>query len=68
MTGIDRLAADLHRDLDCFVELAAGFDDGPDSEEPLYRALLDHLSGRLDAHGSPTDFETRETWLAMDVR
>ena len=68
VTGIDRLAADLHRDIDGFVELAGGFDDGRDSEESLYRALLDHLSGRLDAHGSPTDLETRETWLAMDVR
>ena len=68
VTGTDRLAADLHRDIDRFVELAGGFDDGRDSEESLYRALLDRLSGRLDAHGSPTDLETRETWLAMDVR
>ena len=68
MTGIARLADDLHRDLDRFVAIAAAQAAGPDAEGRTYGALRDHLIGRLAAHGTRVDAETRDTWLEMDVR
>ena len=68
VTGIARLAEDLHRDLDRFVAIAEAQAAGPDAEQRTYRALLDHLIERLAAHGTRIDAETRDTWLEMDVR
>jgi glyoxylase-like metal-dependent hydrolase (beta-lactamase superfamily II) len=68
VTGIARLADDLHRDLDRFVAIAAAQAAGPDAETRTYGALRDHLIGRLAAHGTRVDAETRDTWLEMDVR
>jgi glyoxylase-like metal-dependent hydrolase (beta-lactamase superfamily II) len=68
VTGIERLADDLHRDLDRFVEIAETYIQGPDAEEQMRRAMHDHLVERLAAHGTRIDSEARETWLAMDVR
>lgn len=68
VTGIERLADDLHRDLDRFVEIAGTYAGGPDAEEPMRRAMHDHLVERLAAHGTRIAPGARETWLAMDLR
>lgn len=65
---IDRLAADLHTDIERFVEIAETWEHEPQPEEMIRRALHDYLAGRLAAHGTHLDPATRETWLAMDVR
>lgn len=67
VTEIERLAADLHRDVDRFVEIARECSEQPDAEEHIRHALHDYLSDRLIAHGARIDPATRETWLAMDV-
>jgi glyoxylase-like metal-dependent hydrolase (beta-lactamase superfamily II) len=68
VTEIERLAGDLHRDLDRFVAIAATSGEGTDAEERMYRAMMEHLTGRLAAHGARVDRETAESWLAMDAR
>lgn len=64
---VQRLARDLHREVDRFVELAEPHFDEPDAEERIRHALHDHLAKRLDAHGTRIEAKQRETWLAMDL-
>jgi glyoxylase-like metal-dependent hydrolase (beta-lactamase superfamily II) len=68
VTEVERLAGDLHRDLDRFVAIAEASGDGTDAREPMYRAMMEHLTGRLAAHIAGIDRETAELWLAMDAR
>jgi glyoxylase-like metal-dependent hydrolase (beta-lactamase superfamily II) len=68
VTGVDRLAADLHGDLEAFVTIAAGTAGDPEAEERTYRGVSDHIAGRLLAHGTRFDRDTLESWLAMDAR
>lgn len=67
VTEIERLAGDLHRDVDRFVEITHEWAGEPDAEDRIRHALHDYLAGRLIAHGVRVDAATRETWLAMDV-
>ena len=68
VTEVERLAGDLHRDLDRFVAIATATAGGPEAEERTYRAVSDHLAGRLSARGTVADPETFELWLTMDAR
>ena len=68
VTEVERLADDLHRDLDRFVAIAEASAGGPEAEERTYRAVRDHIAGRLSTHGTRVDPETFESWLAMDAR
>jgi glyoxylase-like metal-dependent hydrolase (beta-lactamase superfamily II) len=68
LTEVDRLAGDLHRDLDRFVAIADASGEGTDAGERMYRAMMEHLAGRLAAHSARIDCETAESWLAMDAR
>jgi glyoxylase-like metal-dependent hydrolase (beta-lactamase superfamily II) len=68
VTAIERLADDLHRDLDRFVAIAEASAGTAEAEGPISRAIVDHLAGRLAARGTRTDPETLESWLAMDAR
>lgn len=64
VTELERLAADLHGDLDAFVALTercAG------DEVEIAAGLRSHLEARLDAHGVTADTSLRDTWLAGDV-
>lgn len=65
--GVQRLARDLHREVDRFVEIAEPHFDKPDAEERIRHALHDHLAARLKEHGTDIDAKQRETWLAMDL-
>ena len=65
---VARLAADLHRDVDRFVEIAEQWAGEADADERVRHAMHDYLAGRLAAHGTHIDAATRETWLAMDVK
>lgn len=65
--NVKRLAADLHRDVDRFVEIAEPLFDSPDAETRIRHALHDYLARRLAEHGTRMDPTQRETWLAMDV-
>jgi glyoxylase-like metal-dependent hydrolase (beta-lactamase superfamily II) len=68
LTEVERLTGELHRDLDRFVAIAEDSGHGADAEERMYRAMMEHLSGRLAAYSARVDRETAESWLAMDAR
>lgn len=63
VTEIDRLAADLHADLDAFVALAERSPDLP----ALTAALGAHLRARLRAHGCTLPRAQQDALLALDV-
>jgi glyoxylase-like metal-dependent hydrolase (beta-lactamase superfamily II) len=65
---VERLAEDLHRDLDRFVAIAAASAGGPEAEARTYRAVSDHLAERISARGTPVDLGTFESWITMDAR
>jgi glyoxylase-like metal-dependent hydrolase (beta-lactamase superfamily II) len=68
VTGAERLADDLHRDLDRFVAIARAHAGAPDAVDRIDREIHEHFAARLDAHGVKVEPETRDSWLAMDVR
>ena len=63
ITDIQRLAADLHTDLDAFVGMAR---DSADRAE-LAERLAEHLRGRLLAHGCRLGQARVNDLLAMDI-
>lgn len=67
VTEIERMAANLHEQIEGYVEIAELYENEEEAEERMRHALHDYLAGRLLAHGTKLDAETRETWLAMDV-
>ncbi|MGH8427498.1 MAG: MBL fold metallo-hydrolase [Gammaproteobacteria bacterium] len=67
VTEIERLAADLHHDVDRFVEIAEAHEGEEDAQQTMRHALHDYLAGRLLAHGTHVAPKMRETWLEMDM-
>lgn len=65
---IDRLAADLHGDLDAFVRIARAAAAAGDPAAAMRPGLFAHLSERLDAHGFAGDMPSRHAILDGDVR
>lgn len=63
VTEIERLAADLHADLDAFVAIAR--DSADDAE--LAERLGEYLRGRLLAHGCRLGRERMDELLTLDV-
>jgi glyoxylase-like metal-dependent hydrolase (beta-lactamase superfamily II) len=68
LTEVDRLAGDLHRDLDRFVTIADASGARTQAEESMFGKMMEHLTGRLAAHSAAIDPETAESWLAMDAQ
>ena len=68
VTGIERLGADLHADIDAYVTIARECASAPVPREPIAGRLLDHLCARLAAHGYRGDADARERILAADVQ
>ncbi|MGA7966305.1 MAG: MBL fold metallo-hydrolase [Gammaproteobacteria bacterium] len=66
--NVTRLAADLHNDVDRFVEIAEALFDAPDAATRIRHALHDYLARRLIEHGTRLDPKQRETWLEMDLK
>lgn len=66
--NVTRLAADLHNDVDRFVEIGEALFDAPDPATRIRHALHDYLARRLIEHGTRLDPKQRETWLEMDLK
>lgn len=49
--GIEALAADLHADIDAFVDIARRAPETPDRPKFIEPRLFEHLEARLAAHG-----------------
>jgi glyoxylase-like metal-dependent hydrolase (beta-lactamase superfamily II) len=64
---LDKLAADLHADIDAFVRIARAAPGGRDRIGHIEGEMYRHLSARLDAHGFVRDERTRHAVLDGDV-
>jgi glyoxylase-like metal-dependent hydrolase (beta-lactamase superfamily II) len=65
---IDRLARDLHADVDAFVRIARAASGAAQRVRRMELALFDYLTERLDAHGFPSDVAQRHAVLDGDVQ
>jgi glyoxylase-like metal-dependent hydrolase (beta-lactamase superfamily II) len=64
---VGKLARDLHADVDAFVAIAREAARHEDRIERMERALFEHLSQRLTAHGFRGDEQVRHEVLDGDV-
>lgn len=64
---LERLADDLHRDIDAFVAMALANEDAEDRQSALETAMYEYLSQRLRAHGYMGDNDAMWSILEMDV-
>ena len=64
---LDRLAADMHADIDEFARMALENRDAEDREAVIRAAMEEHLVGRLVEHGFKGDRDTMRSVLALDI-
>lgn len=64
---LDRLAGDMHGDIDAFAAIAEKHECDDDREQPIADALFEHLSARLRDHGFIADRASLWPLLEMDV-
>ena len=71
VTGIERLGADLHADIDAFVAIAESGGEGaptlPERTALMEHHLFEYLANRLDVHGNTDAPEVRHRLLDADV-
>ena len=67
VTGVDRLAGELHEQIDAMVSLAQACDGGPDRHRALVAALSGYYLERAQAHGCPLDDAAVLRLLEMDI-
>lgn len=68
VTDLERLAGDLHRDIDSYCALADAVGDTEDAAQRLEDGVRSRLYERLDEHGCPGDPAWREHHLSLDIR
>ena len=64
---LDKLAADLHSEIDVFVRIAQSLADEPSRTERMQRPLFEHLAGRLADHGFSGNTDRQHALLDGDV-
>jgi glyoxylase-like metal-dependent hydrolase (beta-lactamase superfamily II) len=64
---VERLAADLHAQIDAMVALARAAADQPDRHAALMESLTDLYADRAEAHGWTHGREALQRVLAMDI-
>ncbi|KAF1684743.1 MBL fold metallo-hydrolase [Pseudoxanthomonas taiwanensis] len=67
VTGVRRLAAELHEQIDAMVSLAQACDGRPDRHEALVAALSDYYLERARAHGCALEEAAVLELLGMDI-
>ena len=67
VTDLERLAADLHTDIDVSCGLARKAHDEDDREARLVADLTDHLYQRMDQHGCDSDLAWRQEIVGADM-
>lgn len=67
VTELDRLAADMHSDIDAFVAIAEGAIDAEDRVATIRERLFDHLATRIEAHGFAGDRDAIRDIVGMDA-
>lgn len=67
VTGLQKLAEDMHAGLDEYVKIARECAEKKDRVEAMKEQLHAWLSKQLAEHGCTLPDKTRDEWLAMDV-
>jgi glyoxylase-like metal-dependent hydrolase (beta-lactamase superfamily II) len=67
VTGLPRLADDMHRRIDAFVAIARRFADAPDRTAAMQRSMFEYLKDELERHGYEADDERLHAILDVDV-
>jgi glyoxylase-like metal-dependent hydrolase (beta-lactamase superfamily II) len=67
VTDIERLARDLHADLDALVAMAQRHSAAPDRAQRIRTEMFDYFSDRLDEHGYQGDLARRHEFIDEDV-
>jgi glyoxylase-like metal-dependent hydrolase (beta-lactamase superfamily II) len=67
VTDIERLARDLHADIEALVEMARRHAAAPDRALRIRTEMFDYFSRRLDAHGYAGDLARRHDFIDEDV-
>jgi glyoxylase-like metal-dependent hydrolase (beta-lactamase superfamily II) len=65
---VDKLALDLHADIDAYVNIARSVADAPDRILRMEHLLFEHLCGRLAGHGFAGGLREAHAVLDGDVR
>ncbi|NNF15924.1 MAG: MBL fold metallo-hydrolase, partial [Gammaproteobacteria bacterium] len=68
VTDTPRLAADLHGDLDAYVEIATSCADSGNRTADIAEKLTAYIYTRLDAHGYDGDEHARNAILQGDIQ
>jgi glyoxylase-like metal-dependent hydrolase (beta-lactamase superfamily II) len=67
ITELDRSAAQMHEDIDAFVEMAMRYKDDPKRGARIQQAVDDYLSVRLIEHGFQGDRDALWSILGIDI-
>ena len=67
ITELERHAAQMHTDIDAYVDLAMRHKDDPDRGAKIEQALDDYLSGRLIEHGFKGGRDAIWSILSIDI-
>lgn len=67
VTDIERLARDLHADIDALVAMAQRQAATPDRAARIRAEMFDYFNVRLDAHGYLGDLDRRHAFIDEDV-
>jgi hypothetical protein len=67
VTNPSRLAADMHRRIDDFVEIAKRHATGSGRTESMRRSMFAYLEGELEKHGFSADDDALHNLLDIDV-
>ena len=66
-THLERLAGDLHANIDALVAIARRHANDPDRSRRIREDMFDYFDQRLDAHGYRGDAATRHALIDADV-
>lgn len=67
VTGLERLADDLHADVDAYVDIAKRAAGSDDTASAILLGMRDHMAARLEAHGSTLTTDEVTHFLAGDI-
>lgn len=66
--GLDKLADDMHRGIDDFVEIASRHASHNDRTDAIERAMFSYLANRAQAHGIALTNDELQELLVMDIK
>lgn len=67
VTGLTRLADDMHRRIDDFVDIATRHANDAGRTAAMHASMYDYLLGHLGAHGVTASEDALRTMIRMDV-